>query len=81
MSAIPCLIKIKVAMMFDQHTCECRQLSREQDTDPRHVLCVLLILERARGPSSEWAPYIDILPQAYGEAFWRTEWLQIDKHV
>eukprot|EP00967_Tisochrysis_lutea_P102314 scaffold153946_cov15-Tisochrysis_lutea.AAC.1 len=35
--------------------------------DPRHVLCVLLILERARGQESKWAPYLDILPECYGK--------------
>lgn len=30
------------------------------------MLCALVILERARGSASEWAPYIRILPDAYG---------------
>ena len=44
-------------------------LLRELGTcvDQRNVLCVLLILEKARGDTSVWAPYIDILPQEYGK--------------
>ena len=34
--------------------------------DQRNLLCVLLILEKARGDASKWSPYIDILPQEYG---------------
>ena len=34
--------------------------------DDRHLLCLLLIVERAKGMSSEWHPYISYLPQTYG---------------
>jgi len=30
--------------------------------DARAALCLLLLLERARGPASAWAPYVDVLP-------------------
>jgi len=43
-----------------------RQLYEERNNDPRHVLCVLLILERCRGSASEWQNYMDILPEEYG---------------
>ena len=35
--------------------------------DQRDILCLLLIVERARGDASKWAPYIDLLPLQYGE--------------
>ncbi|KAF5838136.1 hypothetical protein DUNSADRAFT_3331 [Dunaliella salina] len=41
--------------------------------DPRHVLCVLLILERARGEESKWAPYLNILPGSHDDPFWWQE--------
>ena len=46
----------------------CRKLLAEQAAfmDQRNVLCILLIVERARGESSKWAAYIDILPHEYG---------------
>ena len=34
--------------------------------DSRWMLCLLLIIERARGFRSRWAPYISILPTHYG---------------
>jgi len=34
--------------------------------DARAALCLLLLLERARGPASAWAPYVDVLPDTYG---------------
>lgn len=34
--------------------------------DDRHLLCLLLIVERAKGTSSKWHPYISYLPQTYG---------------
>jgi len=36
------------------------------DLDARATLCLLLLLERALGPTSAWAPYIDVLPDTYG---------------
>jgi hypothetical protein len=43
----------------------------ESDTaseiDERTLLVLTLLLERAKGASSKWAPYIDILPQTYSE--------------
>ncbi len=47
-----------------------RQLISEEagkGLDQRHVLCLLLLLEKARGAESQWAVYIDLLPQRYGE--------------
>lgn len=34
--------------------------------DQRSLLVLLLVIERARGSSSFWAPYINMLPQQYG---------------
>lgn len=34
--------------------------------DDRHLLCLLLIVERAKGTNSKWHPYISYLPQIYG---------------
>lgn len=50
-------------------TCCHRALRDELGTncDQRHILCLLLLLERARGAASQWAPYINILPSSYGE--------------
>ena len=36
------------------------------EMDDRHLLCLLLIVERAKGINSEWHPYISYLPQTYG---------------
>ena len=36
------------------------------EMDDRHLLCLLLIVERAKGSDSEWHPYISYLPQSYG---------------
>ncbi len=36
----------------------------------RDVLCMLLVLERARGTASRWSPYIDILPTEYDDPYW-----------
>lgn len=36
--------------------------------DQRHILCLMLILERARGDASKWSAYIDMLPTQYGES-------------
>lgn len=36
------------------------------EMDDRHLLCLLLIVERAKGISSKWHPYISYLPQTYG---------------
>ncbi|GLC77474.1 hypothetical protein PLESTF_001939700 [Pleodorina starrii] len=36
----------------------------------RELLCMALIVERARGPQSAWAPYIDILPPTYDDPAW-----------
>ena len=35
--------------------------------DQRNILCLLLILERARGDASKWSAYINMLPPVYGE--------------
>lgn len=44
------------------------QLKREAgaEIDSRHLLCLLLIVERAKGEASLWHPYIQYLPQTYG---------------
>lgn len=44
------------------------ELKAEADVamDDRHLLCLLLIVERAKGTSSKWHPYISYLPQTYG---------------
>lgn len=34
--------------------------------DERFQLCLFLLLERAKGAASFWAPYIAILPPTYG---------------
>ena len=36
--------------------------------DRRWMLCLLLLLERARGKQSFWAQYIDVLPRTYSES-------------
>lgn len=36
----------------------------------RDLLCLLLVLERARGAGSRWAPYLDILPRQYDDPGW-----------
>ncbi|GIL66105.1 hypothetical protein Vafri_19712 [Volvox africanus] len=36
----------------------------------RELLCMLLIVERARSAASDWAPYIDILPESYDDPAW-----------
>ena len=43
-----------------------RQAEAGDALDQRWALCLLLILERARGSASAWAPYIRILPARYG---------------
>ncbi|KAG1666307.1 hypothetical protein FOA52_004788 [Chlamydomonas sp. UWO 241] len=40
------------------------------NTDQRHLLCLLLILERARGTESKWHAYINVLPKAYDDPYW-----------
>lgn len=35
--------------------------------DRRWTLCLLLLLERARGAQSFWAAYIDALPTSYSK--------------
>ena len=40
--------------------------------DRRWMLCLLLMLERARGKQSSWAQYIDVLPRTYSESSHRT---------
>ena len=35
--------------------------------DRRWMLCLLLLLERARGKQSFWSQYIDVLPRTYSE--------------
>ena len=42
------------------------ELQAHAEMDARYMLCLLLILERAKGSKSAWAPYIDFLPTAYG---------------
>lgn len=36
------------------------------EMDDRHLLCLLLIIERAKGTNSKWHSYISYLPQTYG---------------
>ena len=36
--------------------------------DKRLVLCLLLLVERARGAASAWAPYVNVLPTSYSAA-------------
>jgi hypothetical protein len=44
-----------------------RQLQQEsKDLDQRYVLCLLLILERAKQERSTWSLYLGILPSSYG---------------
>lgn len=43
----------------------CRQLRKQQGPqhlDDKYVLAMLLLLHKARGAASEWAPYINSLP-------------------
>ncbi len=44
------------------------QLKKEAgaEIDSRHLLCLLLIVERAKGEASLWHPYIQYLPETYG---------------
>ena len=35
--------------------------------DSRHLLCLLLILERAKGTDSFWYHFIQYLPKSYGK--------------
>ena len=35
------------------------------EMDDRHLLCLLLIVERAKGAKSRWHQYINYLPQSY----------------
>jgi hypothetical protein len=49
----------------------CRQLRKQQGPqrlDDKYVLAMLLVLHKARGAASEWAPYINSLPDRYGES-------------
>ncbi len=42
------------------------------DLDRRWTLCLLLLLEKARGVESFWAAYIDALPTSYSKPFFPT---------
>jgi len=44
------------------------QLKKEAgaEIDSRHLLCLLLIVERAKREASLWHPYIQYLPETYG---------------
>ncbi len=42
------------------------------------MLCLLIILERARGTASKWHPYINILPTRYGAP---TQWHGVRCHI
>ncbi|DBA67229.1 TPA: hypothetical protein ACH3X2_001539 [Trebouxia sp. C0005] len=48
------------------------QLKKEAgaDIDSRHLLCLLLIVERAKGEASLWQPYIQYLPETYDDPLW-----------
>ena len=35
----------------------------------RFLLCLVLLVERVKGASSAWSPYISMLPQTYGLHF------------
>jgi len=50
-----------------------RQIAQEaglNGADLRPILCLLLVLEKARQDSSRWSPYISILPESYDDPFW-----------
>ncbi|KAL6761322.1 hypothetical protein V8C86DRAFT_881423 [Haematococcus lacustris] len=40
------------------------------ELDARSVLCLLLIVEKAKQQSSGWAPYISLLPDVYDDPYW-----------
>ncbi|KAK9916904.1 hypothetical protein WJX75_008596 [Coccomyxa subellipsoidea] len=41
--------------------------------DRRWTLCLLLLIERARGVHSKWATYINVLPESYEDPMWWSE--------
>lgn len=51
---------------------ECRALYKEGDVDDRFLMMLFLILERLRKNSS-WKPYLDMLPNTYGNPLWFTD--------
>lgn len=60
----------------------CREVkARAGDAlDERSALCLFLILERARGDASLWAPYIQFLPESYDDPYyWDTSCLALLK--
>ncbi|DBB06668.1 TPA: hypothetical protein ACH3X1_012179 [Trebouxia sp. C0004] len=48
------------------------QLKKEAGTemDSRHLLCLLLVIERDKGEASLWHPYIQYLPETYDDPLW-----------
>jgi len=42
-------------------------LDGAEEIDERTLLVLTLLLERAKGAASKWAPYIAILPRTYSE--------------
>ncbi|WIA11094.1 hypothetical protein OEZ85_011239 [Tetradesmus obliquus] len=67
------LLHGSLALSEQQYGAAFRALLRELGPgvcDSRSLLVLLLVVERAKGAASAWAPYIDMLPQQYDDPFW-----------
>mmetsp|Transcript_13165 Transcript_13165/g.28231 ORF Transcript_13165/g.28231 Transcript_13165/m.28231 type:complete len:1436 (-) Transcript_13165:969-5276(-) len=68
------LLHAEVALNDSQYGEAFRRLKDEMasQADQRHLLCLLLLLEKCRDSASNWAPYMHILPKKYDDPFWWT---------
>ena len=64
-----CLLRVAVGLEDLQYGKAVHALRDESgpELDTRYLLCLVLLLERAKGPASAWAPYINALPATYSE--------------